>query len=220
MNITFFKSKILPIVTIISVFAIWFSSLHLGYFIVIAPAILVIISSFIENDKKGFEALGLKKGSSSLLEILVYAPTIASILFTIYYFFLIPIIGSLTGNDIDFSSFHELKGNTSYALIMLGFIWISAAFGEEIIWRGYFMNQFKKFFGNNSISLIVNLVLFGILFGLMHSYQGITGQIITGIIGFILSIIFHLKKYDLWFNIAIHGFFDTIGLIAVYNGWM
>jgi len=54
----------------------------------------------------------------------------------------------------------------------------------------------------------------------MHGYQGITGQIITGIIGLLLAIIFHLRKYDLWFNIAVHGFFYTIALIVIYNGWM
>ena len=220
MNISFIKSKILPIATILIVFGLWFSPLNLGYFIVIVPAILVIISSFVENGKKGFKLLGLKRGTTSFLDLLVYAPTIALILFSAYYFFLIPFIGSLTGQGIDFSSFSDLKGNTSYALIMLVFIWISAAFGEEIIWRGYFMKQFNKFFGKNTISLAINLLLFAILFGFMHSYQGITGQIITGIIGFTLALIFHVKKYNLWFNIAIHGFFDTFGLIAVYNGWM
>lgn len=35
-----------------------------------------------------------------------------------------------------------------------------------------------------------------------------------------LAIVFYIRKYDLWFNIAIHGFFDTIALVLLYKGWI
>ena len=52
----------------------------------------------------------------------------------------------------------------------------------------------------------------------MNSYQGITGQLVTGVIGVLLALIFYLRKYDLWFVITVHGFFDTIALVCVYFG--
>ncbi|WP_415375506.1 type II CAAX prenyl endopeptidase Rce1 family protein [Patiriisocius sp. Uisw_017] len=82
------------------------------------------------------------------------------------------------------------------------------------------MRQFAKFFGNSKLSVILSTIIFAILFGFMHSYLGIIGQIITSIIGLLRAIIFHLKKYDLWSNIAVHGLFDTIPLLAIYHGWV
>ena len=48
----------------------------------------------------------------------------------------------------------------------------------------------------------------------------ISGQILTSIIGMLLAVIFHLRKNDLWFNIALHGFIDTVGLVYMYYGWL
>ena len=124
----------------------------------------------------------------------------------------------LTGVPIDFSSFDALKGNLPACLIALVVVWASAGFGEEIIFRGYFMRQFVKFFGESKISILLNIVLLACFFGFMHSYQGITGQLVSGVIGAILALIFYLRKYDLWFVVAVHGFFDTIALVCVYFG--
>tara|TARA_B100001750_G_C15335540_1_gene509598 strand:- start:398 stop:802 length:405 start_codon:yes stop_codon:yes gene_type:complete len=132
---------------------------------------------------------------------------------------LVPGVTYITGKAMDFSAFDSFNGNLSATLGLLIFIWISAAFGEEILFRGYFMKQFIKFFGKNRTSLLINIILFGVIFGWIHSYQGITGQIITGIAGVLFAIIFYIRKYDLWFNIAVHGFFDTIALVFIYYGW-
>ncbi len=38
--------------------------------------------------------------------------------------------------------------------------------------------------------------------------------------GLLLAITFQLKKDELLLSIAVQGFFDTIVLIVIYNGWM
>jgi len=82
----------------------------------------------------------------------------------------------------------------------------------------YFMRQFVKFFGESKISIVLNIVLICSFFGFMHSYQGITGQLVATIVGSLLALIFYLRKYDLWFVIAVHGFFNTIALACIYFG--
>tara|TARA_R110002051_G_scaffold304667_2_gene374151 strand:- start:217 stop:381 length:165 start_codon:yes stop_codon:yes gene_type:complete len=52
----------------------------------------------------------------------------------------------------------------------------------------------------------------------MHMQQGISGQLVVVIIGALLSLIFYLRKYDLWFMIMIHGFFNTLGILSFYFG--
>ncbi|WP_299535685.1 CPBP family intramembrane glutamic endopeptidase [Ulvibacterium sp.] len=211
---------LLPAITIGLCFAIWLLPLGLDYFGTILAALIIIIASFVQFKKNGLKSLGFRRNGLKKRNILVLAPLAAAGLYLLYYFILIPSISRLTGSTINFSTFNDLQGNLPYALVALVFIWISAAFGEEIIWRGYFMRQFSRIFGEGKISVILNILIFAVLFGMMHSYQGVTGQLITGIIGLFLAVIFQFRKYDLWFNIAVHGFFDTLGLLTIYNGWM
>ena len=101
---------------------------------------------------------------------------------------------------IDFSVFEPYIGNLSAALGLLVLIWITAAFGEEIVFRGYLIKQFTKFFGSSTISLNYEHFYFWFYFGWIHAYQGLSGQIITGMFGMLYALIFHFRKNDLWFN--------------------
>ncbi|CAL2089130.1 CPBP family intramembrane glutamic endopeptidase [Tenacibaculum sp. 190524A05c] len=213
---TTFKTKILPIITILLIFMFWYSSLSVSYLIMIAPMLFVLLVSYIEFKSNFLKQLGFSSSNFNKKNILIHAPLIAFTLFLIYYYVLLPLLTYITNQPIDYSDFDAVKGNPVSLIFLLIFVWVSAAFGEEIVWRGYFMKQFVKFFGEGKISMTINILLFGILFGLMHSYQGITGQLLTGIIGMILSYIFYKKKYDLWLNVAIHGWFDTIAILALY----
>ncbi len=220
MNKTFSITKTTPILTIIFLFIFWKLPLSLDYLEMIIATLIVILASFIQFKSKIWASLGFKKSNLNIKNILLIAPLIAIILFGIYYFFLIPIVSYITGQPLNFSGFDSLKGNITYMLIALPFIWISAGFCEEVVWRGYFMKQFIRFFGDGKLSLFINIILFGILFGYLHSYQGITGQIITGIIGSLLAFIFQKCNHNIWLNIAIHGFFDTVALLTLYFGYL
>ena len=213
---TTFKTKILPIITILLIFMFWYSSLSVSYLVMIVPMLFVLLVSYVEFKYNFLKQLGFSNSNFNKKNILIHAPLIAFGLFLIYYYVLLPLLTYITNQPIDYSDFDAVKGNPVSLIFLLLFVWISAAFGEEIVWRGYFMKQFVKFFGERKISMIINILLFGALFGLMHSYQGITGQLLTGIIGMILSYIFYKKKYDLWLNVAIHGWFDTIAILALY----
>ncbi|CAM1344851.1 CPBP family intramembrane glutamic endopeptidase [Tenacibaculum amylolyticum] len=211
-----FRSKILPVITIILLFIIWKAPLGLDYFEMIIAMLIVLLSSYIEFKSEFLKQLGFKRSDFTSKNILIIAPALALFLFLVYYFVLLPIVTNITQQPIDFSNFNTLKDNPVLLIISFFFIWISAAFGEEIVWRGYFMKQFVKFFGDGKLSLFINILVLGIIFGSFHAYQGITGQIVTSIIGMILAFIFYKTKYNLWLSVAIHGFFDTIALFLLY----
>ncbi|MFC4633239.1 CPBP family intramembrane glutamic endopeptidase [Dokdonia ponticola] len=220
MKTSLLKTKIVPLISAIIIGIIFTVPLGLGNFTNIVATLLLILASFISYGSDGFKSLGISNFKDQKREFFVYAPILAIILFMFYAYALVPGTTKLTGQPIDYSEFSSLIGNLPACAVLLVYIWISAAFGEEIIWRGYFMRHFVRFFGDRIPVLVVNIILFGIVFGYLHSYQGITGQIVTGIIGMILAFIFYKRKYNLWFNIAIHGFFDTIAVIYMYNGWI
>lgn len=218
MNNLSLKQIAIPLITIAIICFLWFGPIRIPYIVNIIISIIIVIANYIEYKGKPFSALGFQREKFTFKNIFVLAPLLALGLFAFYVFALVPGITKLTGAPIDYSAFNQLVGNLPACLIALTLVWASAGFGEEIIFRGYFMRQFVKFFGESKVSIVLNIVLLSCFFGFMHSYQGITGQLVTGIVGALLALIFYLRKYDLWFVIAVHGFLDTIALICVYFG--
>ena len=218
MNKITLRQTLIPLTTLAIICFIWFGPLQIGMIENIVISILIIIANYIEYKGKLFSALGFQREKFTLKNIFVLAPLVALGLFAFYVFAVVPGVTELTGVPIDYSSFKQLEGNLPSCLIALLVVWATAGFGEEIIFRGYFMRQFVKFFGESKVSITLNIVLFACFFGFMHSYQGITGQLVAGFVGSLLALIFYLRKYDLWFIIAVHGFFDTFALICIYFG--
>jgi membrane protease YdiL (CAAX protease family) len=218
MNKINLKPTLIPLITIAIILFIWFGPIRINYIENIIISIIIIIANYIEYKGNPFAALGFQRKKFTFKNILILAPLAALGLFAFYVFAAVPGITKLTGVPIDYSSFDQLKGNLPACLIALLVVWATAGFGEEIIFRGYFMRQFVKFFGESKVSITFNIVLFACFFGFMHSYQGITGQLVAGFVGALFALIFYFRKYDLWFIIAVHGFFDTVAIICLYYG--
>ncbi|WP_299215719.1 CPBP family glutamic-type intramembrane protease [uncultured Aquimarina sp.] len=215
MNKITLRQILIPLITIAIICFLWFGPFRITIENIII-SIVIIIANYIEYKGKPFSALGFQREKFTFKNIFVLAPLVTLGLFAFYVFVLVPGITKLTGVPIDYSGFDQLKGSLPTFLITLLLVWATAGFGEEIIFRGYFMRQFVKFFGASKVSIVLNIVLITGFFGFMHSSQGITGQLVTWIVGALLALIFYLRKYDLWFIIAVHGFFNTIALTCIY----
>lgn len=212
------KQIILPLVTLTIICFIYFGPLPRIVIEHIIISLVIIAANYFEFKGKPFSALGFYRERFTTKNLLILAPLAAFGLFVFYVFALVPGIEMLTGVPIDYSSMAQLKGNLPTTIVWLLIVWATAAFGEEIIFRGYFMRQFVKFFGDSKISLAINILIFCSFFGYMHMQQGITGQIVAGSTGALLSIIFYLRKYDLWFMVIVHGVFNTLGILSFYFG--
>jgi membrane protease YdiL (CAAX protease family) len=58
----------------------------------------------------------------------------------------IPVLNHLTGTTQDLSAFENLKGNFGNLLFFLVLTWTLAAFGEEIVYRGYLQKRMCDLF--------------------------------------------------------------------------
>lgn len=116
----------------------------------------------------------------------------------------------------DISSLEDIKHNTTGFIVMLIVVWTLVAFGEEILFRGYYLKWIAELFGDSKRSWMISAIVSAIYFGASHYYQGISG--ILGIIpfAFIYSLIYLKNKDNLWLLICMHGFHDTIGLTFLY----
>ena len=110
-----------------------------------------------------------------------------------------------------------IRGNLLVYLLWLGVIWTSAAFGEEMFFRGFLITQFQEVFRNISGASVLAVILPALLFGYLHyDNQGLRGALPAGAIGLAFGVLFLAFRKNLWPLIAVHGFVDTIGMTMLY----
>lgn len=115
--------------------------------------------------------------------------------------------------------FGEVRDNLPKFLMWLGIIWVSAAFGEEMFFRGYLVTRLKEALPNNFLSTVVAILIPALIFGYGHyDYQGIRGVVLTGMIGLSFGISYLLLKKNLWPIILVHGVVDSVAFTALYLG--
>ncbi|MGA9567740.1 MAG: type II CAAX endopeptidase family protein [Candidatus Korobacteraceae bacterium] len=129
-----------------------------------------------------------------------------------------PLLVKLTGKMPDFSDLGELHGNWKLTLLFIALSWTLAAFGEEMVYRGYLMNRVAGLFRNPKIAWTISLVVVSFVFGLGHIDQGVTGQVENMIDGLLLGVIFLATGCNLWAAIIAHGVADTVDILLMYLG--
>jgi CAAX protease family protein len=158
----------------------------------------------------GWSDLGLYRPESwsKTIKMALFAMLIVQAVGTLQFF--------LSKSPPDLSSYEQ--GLTLWAL--LGWIvisWTTAAFGEEIIWRGFFMKQIARLFGEQKrSSWVIGLVLSSIGFGLAHFHQGLGGILGAGFVGLVYGILFLVSGRNLWGPIIAHGLTGTTSFILLY----
>jgi len=131
-----------------------------------------------------------------------------------------PLLQRLTGEAINLSQFSGLRGNLAALIVSLILTWTEAAFIEEMFFRAYLYNRLTDLFGRERAGLILALVIQAILFGLGHTYQGLTGVIDTALAGLLIGMIYLYGRRNLWLPILVHGIIDTSGFLLIYFGFV
>lgn len=165
----------------------------------------------------GWSAVGLIKPVSWRRTILI-AVLSAIGLQLLSTFVTEPLITLVTHLPTDLSQFKPLVGNLKLLVIYLFLIWTLAAFGEELVYRGYIMNRMADLGDRTPRAWAISLLAVSSLFGLGHFYQGPTGVIDTGITSLILGGLYFYSGRNLWLPILTHGFSNTIGLFLIFFG--
>jgi CAAX protease family protein len=129
-----------------------------------------------------------------------------------------PLLTRLLRKPPDLSSFSAVRGNLKFALVMIALIWLLAAFGEELVYRGYLMNRIADLGAGTRTAWIVSLFLVSAIFGLSHYQQGFTGIIEEGSDGLILGLIYLSYRRNLAIPIVAHGVCDTIDIALLFLG--
>ena len=102
-------------------------------------------------------------------------------------------------------------------LFSILFVWVFAAFGEEIGYRGYMLRKALEAFGPGNWSVALALLITSAAFGLGHYYKGPAGMLDSAGSGLILGGAY-LASSRLWASILTHGVNDTFAVILAYFG--
>lgn len=181
------------------------------------PWLFVIGWISLRSRRLGWRALGMRRPDNWLTTIgLALAAAVALQLLS--EFAAEPLIEWLTGETPDLSEFRDLVGNLPGSLAMLVLVWTIAAFGEEMVYRGYVLERAAALGGHTRVAYAVGVVSISVLFGLGHWYQGPGGVASSAFAGLYFGILYLASGRNLWLPILAHGLSDTIGLALIYAG--
>jgi membrane protease YdiL (CAAX protease family) len=129
-----------------------------------------------------------------------------------------PLLVKWLGKQPDLEVFRALHGNLKWTLIALAGAWTLAAFGEEMVYRGYLMSRVADLLNRTRTAWIASLFAVHIAFGLAHAYQGLTGIIDEGLSGLLLGVIYLRTGRNLSVPIIAHGVGDSIDFVLIFLG--
>ena len=115
------------------------------------------------------------------------------------------------------AAFAVVRGDLGeYLYWLIPVAWGSAAFGEELVFRGFLQSRLERMVGSIGGAPFMAAVGQAAIFGALHAYQGVGGAILAGLTGFVIGLVYILGRRNLWACIILHGLIDTISLTAIY----
>lgn len=123
-----------------------------------------------------------------------------------------PLLGAPPVN----AAYHHLAGNSAALPGMLYLILVGAAFGEEVLFRGFLFERLGRLLGPSPAAKAAIVLVTALLFGLAHlTEQGVPGMEQALIVGLVLGAIY-ARTGRLWLPIAAHAGFDLAALAIIY----
>jgi hypothetical protein len=168
--------------------------------------------------KRGWKSVGLRR-PASWPKATGAAVLAAVALQAISLWITVPLATRITGQPPDLSEFRDLIGNWKLALVGFAVTWTLAAFGEEMVHRGYLMNRVADVGGGSGAAWAVSYVVVSAAFGFGHLYQGPSGVMDATVTGLVLGGLYLAFGKNLWPAILAHGFSDTLALTMVFCGF-
>lgn len=144
---------------------------------------------------------------------------VAGVAMWLFEFFVeLRLLHGILGYWPDLSYFDDLVGSIELLAIYLALNWVLAAFGEEMVWRGYALPRAAQFCGSGMSGWILALVIVNVAFGLAHLYQGPSGVIQATVGGVLLGILYIATGRNLVAPIVAHGISNSIDFTVMYAG--
>lgn len=129
-------------------------------------------------------------------------------------FLVMPLLGAPSVN----TAFQHLQGDSAalpFAIFVMGFV---AAFGEEVVMRGFLFERLTRLLGRGSVAMVTIVLVTSIVFGIAHySLQGLAGAQNATIMGIVFGTLYVITG-RIWLSVVTHSAFNLSGLAIIYLG--
>jgi membrane protease YdiL (CAAX protease family) len=135
-----------------------------------------------------------------------------------------PVANHLSGERQDVGVFADVEGDVGLLLLLVALSWTLGAFVEEVAFRGFLLTRLREVLGERRGALAAAVVLSSVLFGVLHTEQGLVGVLVVALDGVAFCAL-RLYYGSLWASVLAHGFNNTLGLVTfflmgpVYGFW-
>jgi len=189
----------------------------IAYLGLIISVLFLYVSSRLRG--AGWADFGLTRPKSWLRTVLM-SLGVALVVFLVVKLLINPILSAFPNlPPRDMGMYSYLAGSLPNLIIALVTMLITAAFLEELMWRGYLINRLTDLQGRQTkLAWIIAAVGSAAVFGLAHSFQGPEGMFKTGAIGLVLGLSYLAVGRNLWPLILAHGLIDTLDFVSHYFG--
>jgi membrane protease YdiL (CAAX protease family) len=120
--------------------------------------------------------------------------------------------------EVDISRFNPLESNLPLLITSVVLAWTAVAFGEEMMYRAFLINQLGILFQSKRLRWILSLIFSSIFFGLVHFYEGSLGIVLNGLTGLLFGLIYLKSSRNLWAVIIGRGLMNTFTFVLLFLG--
>jgi len=202
-------------------FAVAFMApVRIGFFgsgpLAIASALL-LIHWRLRASGENWAALGFRRPASVLRLLLVACGLYLAVLAAVSMLVL-PLAQALGWPPQSLGRFAAIRGEPWRLALLLLTAWSSAAFGEEILFRGFLQGRLQRLLGAGAARSALAIAIQGAIFGLCHAYLGMRGMANATVVGLVFGSALIACRGNLWPLILAHGLTDSVTLVLLYRG--
>lgn len=166
---------------------------------------------------ESWATLGLRAPDSWARVALWVVGLYAAILVT-NFLVVMPLGRALGWPPVDLSRFATLKGNALQLAGWLALSWTTAAFAEELVFRGFVLTRLQTVLGRGALPAATAVLVQAAIFGSAHGYLGVRGAVVAGMVGLVFGAAYVVNGRSLVPLVIAHGLTDSVSFVTIYLG--
>ena len=126
-----------------------------------------------------------------------------------------PLLGAPPINE----AYRYLSGNPAALPGVVVTVLVSAAFCEEVVYRGFLLERLGVLLGRGRLAVTAAVAISTLLFAAAHyADQGLFGTLQAAVTGAVFAGLF-LWRRELAFVMVVHAAFDLTAVALIFKGW-
>lgn len=211
------SSRVLPIVEVLAVAAIFWADANGWVPVSKTPFLLLLAWASLRLRGLRWREVGLHWPDNGW-QLLAVGVAAGVVFWLFEYFVENPLFARVTGLLPDLSDFRPIVGNLTLLGVTLVLNLVLAAFGEEMVWRGYLLPRIAALWNNSKPAWAIAILLSNFAFGAAHWYQGESGAAQAAVQGALLACLYLATGKILLAPMAAHFTANTCDLLLIYSG--